>query len=81
MLGPGPFQFRLILQATLSTRAYDYAGHTLDLAKLMADSGAGLPLLPTSAAIFDVVNNNVTGQEYRALFSAPAGAAFSFTGQ
>ena len=47
----------------------------------MADSGTGLMLAPTTASIFDVTNNSVTGSEYGATFFAPAGAAFSFTGQ
>ena len=81
VLGSGPFQFRLILQAVLPNRAYDYAGHTLDLGTLMADTGTGLMLAPTTASIFDVTNNSVTGSEYGATFLAPAGAAFSFTGR
>jgi len=81
VLGSGPFLFRLTLQAVLPNRAYDYAGHTLDLGTLMADSGTGLMLAPTTASIFDVTNNSVTGSQYGATFLAPAGVAFSFTGQ
>lgn len=81
VLGSGPFQFRLILQEFLPNRAYSYAGHTLDLGTLIADSGTGLMLAPTTASIFDVTNNMITGSEYGATFNAPAGAAFSFTGQ
>jgi hypothetical protein len=81
VLGLGTFQFRLILQAVLPHRAYDYAGHTLDLSQLITDSSAGLPLAGTSVTISDVVNNNITNQEYHATFSAPGGATFSFTGQ
>jgi hypothetical protein len=80
-LGSGPFQFRMILQAVLPHRAYDYAGHTLDLGALIADSGTGLMLAPTTASIFNVTNNSITGSQYGATFLAPAGAAFSFTGQ
>jgi hypothetical protein len=81
VLGSGPFQFRLILQAVLPNRAYNYAGHTLDLGTLMADSATGLVLAPTTASIFNVTNNSITGSQYGATFLAPAGAAFSFTGQ
>jgi hypothetical protein len=82
VLGPGPFQFRFILQAVLPHRAYNYAGHALDLSQLITDSSNGLSLAPTSAAIFDVVNGNITSLELRALFSLNgAGVTFSFTGQ
>jgi hypothetical protein len=80
-LGPGPFYIRMIMQTGLPHRAYDYAAHTLNLAQLMSDSGAGLPVFSTSMSISDVVDGNIENQEYRAVLQAPAGATFSFTGQ
>jgi hypothetical protein len=81
VLGAGPFQFRVIMQAVLPSRAYDYAGHTLNLAQLMADSGAGLQLLSATTTIFDVANNGLTTEEFGSTYAAPSGETFSFTGQ